>query len=85
MVTQEVDRIYLEDTSSNKEIEIRENGVYIITGGTGGIGMEFANYLATKNKVNIILVNRSEFPQRDLWNNIISENTNSNLIQKINK
>jgi iturin family lipopeptide synthetase A len=83
--TQELNGVSLENEEDGKVIEINENGVYIITGGTGGIGLEFADYLASKNKVNIILVNRSKFPHRDTWDNIISENTDSNIIQKINK
>ncbi|QHI36099.1 Polyketide synthase PksL [Kordia antarctica] len=43
---------------------IKENGVYLITGGFGGLGILFANeILAQTNKVNIILTGRSELTQ----------------------
>lgn len=83
--TQELNGVPLENEESDQAVEINENGVYIITGGMGGIGLEFADYLSSKNKVNIILINRSKFPQRDMWNSIIRENTDSKTIQKINK
>ena len=40
-------------TVSRKEIRIRNEGVYVITGGTGAVGLEIGRYLSSKNKVNI--------------------------------
>ncbi len=65
--------------------EIHSKGVYVITGGTGGIGLEFAQYLATRNKTNICLISRSEFPKRDEWNSILNKNEDYKLCKKINK
>ncbi|MDM5187019.1 SDR family NAD(P)-dependent oxidoreductase [Bacillus sp. DX4.1] len=42
------------------ELPLQEYGVYVITGGTGGIGMLFAKYLAQKVKARLILVGRSQ-------------------------
>jgi acyl transferase domain-containing protein/short-subunit dehydrogenase/acyl carrier protein len=42
-------------------LELREKGVYIITGGSGGLGYIFANHLANLKHINLILVGRSEF------------------------
>ncbi|MBZ9609084.1 SDR family NAD(P)-dependent oxidoreductase [Clostridium estertheticum] len=50
------------EVESNKltnHIEIKQNGVYIITGGTGALGSIFAQYLAEKHNVNLILSGRS--------------------------
>ncbi len=41
-------------------------GTYLLTGGTGGLGLELAKYLADE-KVNIILISRTHYPQRELW------------------
>ncbi len=38
---------------------IRENGVYLITGGAGGLGLIFAEYLAKEHKAKLILTGRS--------------------------
>ncbi|MGB7605371.1 MAG: SDR family NAD(P)-dependent oxidoreductase, partial [Lutisporaceae bacterium] len=65
--------------------EIHSEGVYVITGGTGGIGLEFAQYLATRNKTNICLISRSGFPKRDEWNSILNKNEDYKLCKKINK
>ncbi|XBX10042.1 SDR family NAD(P)-dependent oxidoreductase [Enterocloster clostridioformis] len=45
----------------NRDSQIKENGVYIITGGMGGIGLNIALSLSSKSKVNIILVNRTDY------------------------
>jgi acyl transferase domain-containing protein/acyl carrier protein len=52
---------------SGQPVAIKSDGVYIITGGAGGIGLEIAKYLASKNRVNIALINRSPLPERDKW------------------
>lgn len=46
---------------------LREHGVYLITGGLGGIGLALADHLATTVQARLILVSRSELPTRDLW------------------
>jgi polyketide synthase PksN len=38
----------------------RKNGVYLITGGTGGLGLIFADYLASQYGARLILAGRSE-------------------------
>ncbi len=40
-------------------LPLREKGVYIITGGLGGLGLIFAEYLAKKVRARLILVGRS--------------------------
>ncbi|MDP4181234.1 MAG: SDR family NAD(P)-dependent oxidoreductase, partial [Bacillota bacterium] len=47
-----------EDTGSN--VIIRHGGVYIITGGMGGLGLIFARYLAEKSRVKLVLTGRSD-------------------------
>ncbi|MFL6199522.1 MAG: SDR family NAD(P)-dependent oxidoreductase [Thermoanaerobaculia bacterium] len=39
---------------------LRRNGVYVITGGTGGIGLTLAAYLAERFDARLVLVGRSE-------------------------
>ncbi|HIJ54487.1 MAG TPA: SDR family NAD(P)-dependent oxidoreductase [Deltaproteobacteria bacterium] len=38
---------------------LRENGVYILTGGTGGLGLIFAEYIARQVKTKLVLTGRS--------------------------
>lgn len=46
---------------------LREQGVYLITGGLGGIGLVLAEYLAQKVKAKLILIGRSRLPERSQW------------------
>lgn len=53
-------KTYNEVTLKHSEKLIwKENGVYLITGGAGGLGLIFANYITSKVRTNIILVGRS--------------------------
>lgn len=64
-------------------IAIKEEGTYLITGGTGGLGLVTAKYLASKSKVKLALLNRSAFPAREQWNEIIQQQPNGKLAQRI--
>ncbi len=78
----ELDRIKV-DLKVENRIEVRQNGVYAITGGTGGLGLEIAKYLAEKNNTNIILINRSKFPESSEWDDILTQESNPRLCSKI--
>ncbi|HET6935576.1 MAG TPA: type I polyketide synthase, partial [Candidatus Angelobacter sp.] len=47
--------------------KLREGGVYLITGGTGGLGLVLAEHLANKAKARLILTGRSGIPVREQW------------------
>jgi len=64
-------------------LTVKDGSVYIITGGTGGIGLETAKHLASKGSVKIVLVNRSEMPVRDHWVDIVEKANDRNLCEKI--
>lgn len=42
----------------------RSNGVYIITGGTGGLGLEIADHITKHSQVNLVLVGRSNLNEQ---------------------
>lgn len=46
---------------------LREKGVYLITGGLGGLGLEFAGYLAGAVQARLILMGRSGLPDPEEW------------------
>jgi amino acid adenylation domain-containing protein len=54
--------------------KLKENGVYLITGGAGGLGLIFAEYLAKHFKAKLVLTGRSELNQEQ-FNKIQSLNT----------
>lgn len=47
--------------------KLRQEGVYLITGGLGGIGLEIAEYLSQTVKAKLILIGSSTFPHQNEW------------------
>lgn len=65
-------------------LKVKANGTYVITGGTGGLGLEAAQYLAELNKnSNICLIGRRTMPPREDWDRILEENSDSRSCQLI--
>ncbi len=60
------DSVHLEG-AGNGTLRLREGGVYLITGGLGGIGLALAEYLAKTVRAKLILTGRSAFPERSEW------------------
>jgi len=56
----------------------REKGVYLLTGGMGGIGMLLASHLARIAQARLVLTHRSEFPQKDQWNVWLTSHSEDN-------
>ncbi|ANY69434.1 hypothetical protein BBD42_25325 [Paenibacillus sp. BIHB 4019] len=69
--------------SSSKELTVQAGGVYLITGGTGGIGLETAKWLSRKGRIKLVLVNRSELPDRPVWDSILLNHEDRKLCEKI--
>jgi len=58
----------------------------MITGGFGGIGLAFAEWLAREVQANLILVGRNGLPPREQWSDLLaSEHDNPELERRIRK
>ncbi|MET0624997.1 MAG: SDR family NAD(P)-dependent oxidoreductase, partial [Pyrinomonadaceae bacterium] len=55
------------DASGALPPRLRERGVYLITGGLGGVGLELADYLARTARARLVLTSRAALPERGLW------------------
>ncbi|MDP4146687.1 MAG: type I polyketide synthase [Bacillota bacterium] len=67
----------------DKAFEIKEQGVYLITGGIGGLGLEISKFIASKNKVKLALINRSSMPARETWDDILRAAENKKMCRAI--
>jgi thioesterase domain-containing protein/NAD(P)-dependent dehydrogenase (short-subunit alcohol dehydrogenase family) len=67
----------------DRAFEVHEGATYLITGGTGGIGLEVARYLASRAKVTLVLVNRSMFPPRAIWESLETAGNDAGLKTRI--
>jgi acyl transferase domain-containing protein/thioesterase domain-containing protein len=55
------------DAPIDGDTGLREGGVYLITGGLGGIGLVQASYLARAARAKLVLVGRTGLPDRQDW------------------
>jgi len=55
------------------ELPIKRNGLYLISGGLGGIGVIFGRYLLEVFGVRLILLGRTQLPPREQWPAILEK------------
>lgn len=66
--------------------QIRHKGTYIIIGGLGDVGYAISKYLLEKFETTIILIGRSQLPEKSNWESWLQENdATSSLGSKISK
>ena len=70
-------------SSPDSTFAVREGSAYLITGGTGGMGLEIGRYLAGQARVTLVLVNRSTFPERSSWERLETAGPDRRLKAKI--
>ncbi len=63
---QTFDPVVLEEPSP-RQLRLRPGGVYLITGGLGGVGLALARYLAATVQARLVLLGRSALPERERW------------------
>ena len=51
----------------------REGGVYLITGGLGGIGLSLAEFLAERYRARLVLTGITSFPESEMWDAHLAE------------
>ncbi|WP_018753418.1 type I polyketide synthase [Paenibacillus sanguinis] len=69
-----------------KALQLREGGVYLITGGLGAIGLLFAEYLITHWHAKLIITGRTPFPTKQEWDDyLVTHSTEDATSQKIRR
>jgi acyl transferase domain-containing protein len=61
---------------------LRQNGVYLITGGLGGIGLVLARQFAKQVQAKVVLTTRSAFPERSEWANWLASHNEDDPVTK---
>ncbi|MBE8964965.1 acyltransferase domain-containing protein [Nostocales cyanobacterium LEGE 12452] len=83
---QTFEAVHLHESTPGKT-KLKEGGVYLITGGLGGIGLVLAEYLAKTVKAKLILIGRKGLPERSQWKQWLethdSEDSVSRKIKKM--
>jgi len=63
------------------DLPIKEEGTYLITGGLGGLGLAFANWLAKEHKATLFLLGRSPIPDRKEWPALLNDASASSKVK----
>ncbi len=72
------------DEPDRETIPIREEGVYLIVGGLGDVGLVLAEYLAQTARAKIILTGRSTLPAKQEWSQwLATYDENDDISRKI--
>lgn len=58
----------------------RQHGVYLITGGLGGVGLVLARHLAQAVQARLVLIGRSYFPEQAEWDTWLAEHADGDPI-----
>jgi acyl transferase domain-containing protein/acyl carrier protein len=70
-------------TVSTPRCRLADGGVYLITGGLGGIGRTVAMWLARSHRARLALVQRTPLPRRSEWKTILATDLESPVAQRI--
>jgi phthiocerol/phenolphthiocerol synthesis type-I polyketide synthase E len=74
------------DEGDHGALPWRAQGVYLITGGLGGLGLVFAEKLARQYHARLVLIGRQTLPPREEWQSVLSDESGSEgLRQRIKK
>lgn len=69
--------------SEDHPLKLRDDGVYLITGGLGAMGLEIARYLAGAVNAKLVLVGRTSMPDRTKWQTHISVHGRDDKVSRV--
>lgn len=70
------------ESAADQPLPLRQGGVYLITGGLGGIGLAMAHFLAAEYQARLALVGRSGFPSRDQWQQLLEDQAGDERVKQ---
>ena len=62
------------------ETVLRHGGVYLITGGLGGVGLVLAEFLARQCAAKVALTTRQAFPAKEAWGDWLAAHDEANAV-----
>ncbi|OUC11806.1 MAG: beta-ketoacyl synthase [Alkalinema sp. CACIAM 70d] len=72
--------------SADPSSVLQAQGVYVLTGGLGGIGLTIAEFLAKTVQAHLVLISRSPFPDRSEWDTwLLNHDEQDRTSRKIRK
>lgn len=68
--------------ANGRQPPLLDRGVYLITGGLGGVGLALAEHLARTCRARLVLVGRSPFPTRSAWSSWIDQHGDDDVTSR---
>lgn len=62
---------------------LRSKGVYLITGGLGGVGLAMAEHLAARCQARLVLLGRTALPPRGQWEALLAQPVPDAVAQRV--
>lgn len=69
--------------TSGKYTRLRQRGVYLLTGGLGGVSLALAEYLARTQQARLALLSRHTLPPREEWPLHLQQKKDLALVEKL--
>ncbi|MFP5263075.1 MAG: amino acid adenylation domain-containing protein [Blastocatellia bacterium] len=70
------------ESHTERASRLKEGGVYLITGGLGGVGLVLAEHLARAAQAKLVLIGRGDFPERSQWERLLDERDSDDEISR---
>ena len=67
----------------SRQSKLRQNGVYLITGGLGDLGLAVAEHLAAQYRAGLVLISRTPLPPREEWSRVLAAAEDENRLVRM--
>ncbi|MGD2087367.1 MAG: AMP-binding protein [Candidatus Aminicenantes bacterium] len=71
------------ETEEKQALPIKRGGIYLVTGGLGGIGTHVCRWLLEKCAAKLIIIGRTPLPEKKEWNRLLKENQQNIAYKRI--
>jgi acyl transferase domain-containing protein/acyl carrier protein len=75
-----IERTNVQD--SDKNLILRQHGIYVITGGLGGVGLVLGRHIARKTQGRIVLLSRTPLPPESEWDSLTTSATTPDAVKQ---
>lgn len=79
---QAFENVRLPEHTHGKQTPLRKGGVYLITGGLGGIGLAIAEHLARTVQARLVLLGRTPLPPREQWPTTVAARSTTAILSR---
>ena len=77
-----IEAIRFDEAPDREPSRLRDRGVYLITGGLGGVGLTLAEYLARSANARLVLIGRHGLPERREWANYLASHGDDDRVSR---